>query len=81
MTERNELLLLADKCRSLAAATDDEGTVRSLERLADAYTIRADILDYLAKGRVTTFGRSPPVRPSAASPIARHGGPRGTEMH
>ena len=81
MTDRNELLLLADKCRSLAAATDDEATVRSLDRLADEYRTRADILDYLAKGRVTSFGRSPAVRPSAPAPAARQGGTPGPEMH
>jgi hypothetical protein len=47
MTEKVELLLLANKCRSLATQADDESTVRSLNRLADDYETRAKVVEHL----------------------------------
>ena len=47
LTENVELLLLANKCRSLARQTDDEATVGSLNRLADQYETRAKVVDHL----------------------------------
>lgn len=51
MTEEADLLLLADKCRSVAAQTTDEATVGSLNRLADGYETQARVSHYLANGR------------------------------
>ena len=47
MTEKIELLQLADKCRSLSIRMDDESTITSLNRLAEAYETQAKVIDYL----------------------------------
>lgn len=48
MTEKSELVALAEKCRWLSVRSDDEATVRSLDRLADHYETQARIIDHLA---------------------------------
>lgn len=50
MTDEADLLLLADKCRSLATLSADESTVGSLNRLADGYETQAKVSHYLAQG-------------------------------
>ena len=61
MTDTSELLDLARRCRSLSARSDDDATVRSLDRLADDFEMRAKVIDYLANGP-----RLPPARRAQA---------------
>lgn len=68
MTESVELLLLAKKCRSLASLTDDESTVRSLDRLADDYETKAKAVEYLNGWRSSGEGKhGRNVSPQAAT--------------
>ena len=49
MTDRNDLLELAIKCRLLSVRMEDEAAARSLDRLADDYETQASVVDYLAR--------------------------------
>jgi hypothetical protein len=51
MVDEEDLLILADKCRSLATLAIDESTAGSLNRLADGYENQARVARYLANGR------------------------------
>jgi hypothetical protein len=68
MTDEADLLILADKCRSLATLTTDESTVGSLNRLADGYETQAKVNQYLAHG----FWSMDQAADGSAPPRAHH---------
>ena len=61
MSDKGELLDLARRCRSLSARSDDDATVRSLDRLADDYETQARVIDYLAGQRTRAVDMPIPV--------------------